>query len=235
MVFGELCYWWLDAESYLGSIISPLNLRRTAVIKAILTDLGNVVVLFDKRKGAELLAEKLGRPVDEIDRILNGSTGLRYLELLEVGKISTTDYHFLIQKELDGLIGPKIFWEIHNSIFTPNSEVIDTFKAIQFTHPAVQFIAVSNTDVMRLATMVWVSGLRFDKIVASCAVGFAKPDQRIFKVAAEMAEIEPRECLFIDDMGEYCQRAAAFGFQTFHYQDLSSFLQFLLKNARFLA
>jgi putative hydrolase of the HAD superfamily len=41
---------------------------------------------------------------------------------------------------------------------------------------------------------------RFDDVVASGDVGLAKPDPRVFRLAAERLGVEPRACAFVDDM-----------------------------------
>jgi putative hydrolase of the HAD superfamily len=38
-----------------------------------------------------------------------------------------------------------------------------------------------------------------DDVVLSCAVGLRKPDPRIYRLACERLDVEPRECLFVGD------------------------------------
>jgi putative hydrolase of the HAD superfamily len=40
----------------------------------------------------------------------------------------------------------------------------------------------------------------FDAVVISAEVGMRKPERRIFLHAAELLGLEPRECIFIDDI-----------------------------------
>jgi putative hydrolase of the HAD superfamily len=54
-------------------------------------------------------------------------------------------------------------------------------------------------------------------VVNSARVGVAKPDKRIFHVAAERMGVEPAACLHIDDLWPNVQGAREAGFQAIHY------------------
>ena len=45
----------------------------------------------------------------------------------------------------------------------------------------------------------------------SCSVGVAKPDPRIYRIAAERLGVEPGECLFVDDQPPFVEGARAAG------------------------
>lgn len=51
----------------------------------------------------------------------------------------------------------------------------------------------------------------FDVVVSSARVGFAKPDPRIYHVAAVRLGLLPAECLYIDDTVGHVAAARAFG------------------------
>ena len=61
----------------------------------------------------------------------------------------------------------------------------------------------------------------FDTVIASGEVGFEKPDHRIFDLAAEKLGVLPEECLFIDDIQEYCDAAARIGMKTLRCIDVT--------------
>ncbi|MEE8369662.1 MAG: HAD family phosphatase, partial [Dehalococcoidia bacterium] len=58
----------------------------------------------------------------------------------------------------------------------------------------------------------------FDIVVNSARVGVAKPDARIFNLAAERAGVEPRTCLLIDDLPQNVLGAREAGFQAIRYE-----------------
>lgn len=63
----------------------------------------------------------------------------------------------------------------------------------------------------------------FDDIILSYQVGLAKPDQKIYKLAADRLGIETSDCLFIDDNVGYLYGAEEVGMKTLLYRDFKSF------------
>jgi putative hydrolase of the HAD superfamily len=51
----------------------------------------------------------------------------------------------------------------------------------------------------------------FDGVVISGEVGLHKPQPEIFRLAAERVGLQPRECVFVDDLRENCEGAEAVG------------------------
>ncbi|MEU6710105.1 HAD-IA family hydrolase [Nonomuraea sp. NPDC046802] len=66
-----------------------------------------------------------------------------------------------------------------------------------------------------------------DDVVSSARVGVAKPDRRIYEIAAERAGADPERCLFVDDRLQNVEAARALGMTGLHYrtyQDLAAVL-----------
>ena len=51
----------------------------------------------------------------------------------------------------------------------------------------------------------------FDAVVISGEVGLHKPQPQIFALAAERVELDPSQCVFVDDLRENCAGAEAVG------------------------
>lgn len=58
----------------------------------------------------------------------------------------------------------------------------------------------------------------FDTVVCSAAVGMAKPDHRVYKLAAERLGLPPEECLFIDDHEGNVEAAREVGMAAVHFR-----------------
>lgn len=56
-----------------------------------------------------------------------------------------------------------------------------------------------------------------DAVVSSARVGVAKPDPRIYEIAAEQAGVPAERCLFVDDRLENVEGARALGMTGVHY------------------
>jgi putative hydrolase of the HAD superfamily len=59
-----------------------------------------------------------------------------------------------------------------------------------------------------------------DDAVFSCSVGLAKPDERIFHLAADRLGLPPDRCLFVDDREENLAAARSLGMDVAHAEDL---------------
>jgi putative hydrolase of the HAD superfamily len=59
----------------------------------------------------------------------------------------------------------------------------------------------------------------FDAVVISAEVGMRKPEPGIFRLAAELLELEPAECVFIDDIEENIRAAESVGLVGVHHRD----------------
>jgi putative hydrolase of the HAD superfamily len=51
----------------------------------------------------------------------------------------------------------------------------------------------------------------FDAIIESSKAGVRKPDPRIYKMMCELLGVEPRACVYLDDLGINCKPAAQLG------------------------
>jgi putative hydrolase of the HAD superfamily len=60
-----------------------------------------------------------------------------------------------------------------------------------------------------------------DDVVSSARVGVAKPDRRIYEIAAERAEVPPERCLFVDDRLPNVEGAEAVGMTGVHYRSVA--------------
>lgn len=58
-----------------------------------------------------------------------------------------------------------------------------------------------------------------DHVVSSARVGFAKPDHRIYRLAAARAGVAVERCLFVDDSTENVAAARALGMTGLHHRD----------------
>ncbi|MCI2422157.1 HAD-IA family hydrolase [Saccharopolyspora sp. K220] len=77
---------------------------------------------------------------------------------------------------------------------------------------------VSNADALGDPE---VMGL-FDTVVLSGAVGVAKPNAGIYLLTARRLGLEPRQCVFVDDLHRNVVGAVAAGMVGVHHRDVAS-------------
>lgn len=57
----------------------------------------------------------------------------------------------------------------------------------------------------------------FDAVIPSGEVGYIKPQPEIFQIAAHRLGLAPEECIFIDDIAEFCDGARSIGMQAIQF------------------
>jgi HAD superfamily hydrolase (TIGR01509 family) len=57
-----------------------------------------------------------------------------------------------------------------------------------------------------------------DDILISAEVGLAKPDPRIYRLAAERLGVRPDEAVFVDDFAANVEGARAVGMRAIHFR-----------------
>jgi putative hydrolase of the HAD superfamily len=75
----------------------------------------------------------------------------------------------------------------------------------------------------------------FKAFFSSCFVGIRKPDEGIYKIALEVTQRQPEECLFIDDRELNLECARQLRMRTIHYQDAAQLRRDLAANGVMVA
>ncbi len=190
------------------------------MVTAILTDFGKVVCDFNRDWVIAGFCSRLpGTPSEVIKEALSGEKGRTLLREFECGSITEDDYarRLLSLMGVKGM-GREKFWRIHVNMFTPNWDVIRLWQELQRVH-GVKLVAVTDTDPRRLEYMKTISMLKFDGVAASFMVGHQKPHESIFKLALEVAEVTPEQCIFVDDIEANVQAAEKLGINAITFSD----------------
>jgi epoxide hydrolase-like predicted phosphatase len=93
----------------------------------------------------------------------------------------------------------------------------------QARHQGILTAVLSNADGLWRPPIEW-SPL-FDVVITSGDVGLAKPDRRIYLLAAARLGIPAHECVFVDDLAVNVRGAAAAGMIAVHHQSVQSTLE----------
>lgn len=63
----------------------------------------------------------------------------------------------------------------------------------------------------------------FDCVALSGEVGVGKPDPEAYAVVADRLGVDVSECLFVDDLPDFCEVARTVGMQSICYRDFDQF------------
>ena len=185
------------------------------MIKAIIFDLGRVIVPFDFRRGYSRLEGLCGIPAAEIPKRI-GTTNL--VQRFECGLVEPEDFVRQIGIQLGTTLSPAEFSDIWNSIFLPETLIQEDLLAALRKHH--RLVLLSNTTRIHFEGILKNYPLlrQFHAFILSYEVGVMKPGPEIYRRAVTAAGCAPEECFFTDDIAEYVEAARREGIDAVQFQ-----------------
>ena len=178
------------------------------VIKAILFDLGNVIVPFDFKRGYAQLAPRCAYPIGEIPMRIR-STDL--VQRFETGQLAPE----LFVQELCAVLQLNTtyeeFCDIWSSVFIHDTLIPESMLARLAAR--YRLMLLSNTNPIHFSALRANYPLlrHFHSSVLSYEIGAAKPSAKIFEAAIAQAGCRADECFFADDLIVNVEAARAHG------------------------
>jgi FMN phosphatase YigB (HAD superfamily) len=181
------------------------------LIRALLVDLGNVLVRFDHGITLRRLEEETSVPAEELRPHLFGPL----VRELDLGRLTAPDFFRAVEQSA-GLprIPDEVWIPAWRDIFAPDT---DALAALGRVRRGVARILVSNTNCLHWEGVLDVcdaAALVHDRVL-SFEVGAMKPDPAIYHSALGRAGVPPGEALFADDRPEYVAAARGLGLRAF--------------------
>jgi|SRR5215217_6364767 len=177
-----------------------------AAVKAVLLDLGNVLVFHDNA----LLFSRLGAcarmQAHEVSQRLMGAGWTA----ANKGQLDAEGIRRSVCGALQVELPMAEFAPLWSSHFTTHDAVLPRVESLI---GRVKLVLVSNTNALHAAYLRPRLPLlqRFDALVMSCEVGSVKPEPDIYRIALERAGCAPEEAAFFDDLPEFVDTANALG------------------------
>lgn len=175
--------------------------------KALLVDLGNVLVRFDHRETARRLSEATGSREELLLAALHGPEEALY----DAGRISREEFFRAVEKKAGtGPIPDDLWAPAWRDVFEPVPEALALVEKVR---ARAKVALVSNTNELHWEGVLRVADVesRVDALVLSFRVGCCKPAPGIFLAALEALGASAEEALFADDRPEHLAGAAALG------------------------
>jgi glucose-1-phosphatase len=179
-------------------------------IRAIIFDIGRVLVRVDIRKAQQGLAKGLLLTPEELWSAIEKDP--RWPDWQE-GRMSAEDWHLNLCSKLGISLGFEEFTKVWNSALDPHPIHPDTF----FEHLSKNYRLglLSNTDPIHVAHLESTYGFFrfFPKPVRiySCSIGASKPDPLIFREALQVCKANADQTVYIDDIAAYAEAARGLG------------------------
>jgi glucose-1-phosphatase len=197
------------------------------MIKAIIFDLGNVVVSFDHRIAARKIAPLCAKQEDEIFKFFFDSplTGM-----FEEGKIEPRDFFSEVKKSLGFSLGYEEFLPIWNEIFfltETNRAVHGLAKRLGHNYKVALLsnINILHFDYLRVNFPIFEP---FHNLLLSFEMKLKKPDAQIYQRALAVLGVMPEEVFYTDDRPELIESSRQLGIQGFVFKDFEQLKNDLL-------
>ncbi len=200
-------------------------------ITAVIWDMGGVILRTEDRTGRARWEQRLDLAPGELDRLVFGSEPSQRATL---GRIPAQEVWNAVARRFGLTRGERA--DLERDFWSGDRVDQDLLEFIRGLRPERKTALLSNAwpDVRRHIETSWGFSDAFDEIVISAEVALAKPDPRIYRLTASRLEVDPGECVFIDDFPENVEGARAVSMpaiQFEHPEQIKAELQRLLEPA----
>ncbi|MCA9385868.1 HAD family phosphatase [Candidatus Dojkabacteria bacterium] len=185
------------------------------MIKAIIFDFGNVISTFDNDLFIARIDAYSNFNTEELHNLIYEESGLT--DLYERGEISSNELFEEISKLCNLSMPIDKFRIAYGDIFTPIPTTIDLVKKLKQKYKIALLSNTSEWDFEIGIEACEVFDL-FDAVTLSHVVGVKKPGQEIYNDSLGKLGLKPEECVYIDDIKEYADKAKELGIHGIHYK-----------------
>ncbi|MEV0441495.1 HAD-IA family hydrolase [Streptomyces spectabilis] len=204
-----------DAQA---DLIRPAAAAGPRPFDAVLTDLDGVIRFYDM-SGLTELERAAGLPEGATAEIAFAPETDLPLMLGRIGKdewVAAIAEGLAARRGVDAARGRELGLALAESGFRADQTVVDLLRRAR-AHVPVSIVTNAtpwlDEDLARLGLTSLV-----DDVVGSAALGLAKPDRRIYELAAERVGAAVTRCLFVDDREENVAAATALGMRGVLYR-----------------
>jgi len=188
-------------------------------IKALLLDIGGIFLTngWDRRARQEA-ASHFAIDFEELNerhRII--------FDAYESGKMSLDEYLKLLVFYEQRPFSIADFKQFMLAKSEPYPEMIELVSGLKQRYQLLT-IAVNNEGREINEYRIQTFGLKsfIDVFASSCIVHSRKPDWDIYRIALDMAQYKPEECIYLDDRLVFIQAATQLGINGIHHQGYNS-------------
>ena len=184
--------------------------------KAVIFDLGRVLVNFDFKRGYQALEGLCPYRAAEIPKRLSTSD---LVPRFETGLIEPRDFVAQMSAVLDLKIDYDRFCRIWRSIFM---ETLVPEELLAGLARRYRLLLLSNTNAIHFEGLRETHAIlrHFHHLVLSYEVKAMKPRPEIFQAAIALAGCRPEECFYTDDIADYVAAARKLGIDAVRFESL---------------
>lgn len=180
----------------------------------VMCDVGGVVVHFDTDRVIHQVSQLIGRPFDEVQRVVYDHELLLPFEL---GRITPHAYYEGLTAKLKLRWTYEQFVRAWNDIFRENADVTEILQRLRKRH---RLIALTNTNMLHLdyVKAAFPSLSVLEDWVASCDVGLRKPDPEFYQLALARSGVRASQAVYVDDRPELVEAGRGVGLTAIRFE-----------------
>lgn len=192
-------------------------------IKAVIFDLGKVIVDFDHHTISSGLSRFSPYSEDVIFRTIFSSG---FAHRFDSGRISPEDFYAQLKNKLCLSASFEQVKSIWNNIFSLQSGIDSVIEQLS---GSFTLVCLSNTNIWHFTHCREKFPVldRFNAFVLSYEVGVCKPDPQIYHYAICAAGTRPETCIYIDDIPEFVTAGEAIGLRGIHFVSVAQLVRIL--------
>jgi putative hydrolase of the HAD superfamily len=196
--------------------------------KFIYFDLGQVLLHFDRERQCQQMAEVAGAAAEKVHAVVFDS-GLHWK--YEAGELTSQQFYETFCRQTDTRPEYEALLHADSDIFRMNPTIAALVAALQGAGHRLGVLSNTCEAHWNLVSRGQYGILpgAFEQCVLSFEVGAIKPDEKIFRVAAERAGCVPAEIFYADDTPGHVAAARALGFDAVLYTDTATLAEELVR------
>lgn len=197
-------------------------------LRAVIFDLGGVLVRTEYQAPRQTLAERFGMEYEDMDNLVFGGGPNGTAAQATVGMISADEHWQAVARKLK--IRDDELEAVRTQFFA--GDVIDwnLINLLRSLRGRYKTGLISNAwSDLRAFILKQKFEDAFDRIIISAEVGAAKPDARIYQIALEQLEVSPNEAVFVDDFHENIAACEQVGMLGIHFREPEAVIKQLKK------
>lgn len=192
-----------------------MSRTQTVKIKAVIFDLGNVLLNFNAKKSARRFARACKVPMTKVwDHFFTSQTEKAYTR----GEISCKEFYQHASDCLNVQVDFEKFKYYWNDIFWENEGMDSLLAKLKKKYP---LYLISNTNKMHFDHIQETFKIlrHFKKTFPSHEVGHRKPEPQIYKKVLKQTRLKPEETVFVDDIIKFVDGAKAVGMHAIQFRN----------------
>ena len=191
-------------------------MKNDKTIRAVIFDIGGVLIRTGDYAARRKWEIQFGLPKGKLSHLVFGSPVAARAMLGEITEADVWQHVAGTLKVSDEQMSQLVadFWSCEGL----NAELVQFARTLR---PHYQTTILSNAFSTARQAVIdnFQLDATFDPMIISAEVGLAKPDARIFHLAAQRMGVLPDEAIFIDDVLENIESARAVGMRGVQFKD----------------